>query len=141
MRKLSKYITFFAAIAIIFHSNYAVAKNTNYQPPGFFRFVISGNKKSENPKLKEKLEKIKRENLKSKKPETENRFKKYNLEDNERNVFESCFAWLAIIVISLVIIKIICGNFKIPFDYDPNFKNKYTTHRRVKNKKYNFQKR
>lgn len=140
MRKLSQFITLFVAALILF-SPCTFAKKANYNPPAFFEFIMRGNEKHENPKLKEKLSKMKEITSDSKVSEIEDDFKKYNLQDNERNIFESCFAWLVIVFLCVIIIKIICDNFKIPFEYDPNFKNKYVPRRKAKNKKYNFQKR
>lgn len=140
MLKPNKFITLVAAATILF-SPCAVAKKVKYEPPAFFKSILQSGKKQENPKLKEALSKIKKEKSNSEDSDTKDEFKKYDLEDNERNIFESCFAWLVIVSVCIIIIRIICSNFKIPFDYDPNFKNKYVPRKKIRNKKYNFQKR
>jgi len=140
MRKTSKFITLFSATVILF-SPCTLAKKSKHKPPTFFKSVMRIGEKYENPALKEKLSQIKKSKSYSENSDTVDVFKKYDLPDNERKLSESCFAWLAIIFMCLIIVKIILTNFKIPFDYDPNFKSKHISHRKVKNKKYNFQKR
>ncbi len=140
MRKTNRLITLFFTAAILF-SPCASAKKAKHRPAHILELVANINQKYENPKLQEKLSKIKAASPESKNADTKDDFKKYDLEDRERNLFESCFAWLAIVSVCIIVIRIICANFKIPFDYDPNFKNKYVPRRKSKNKKYNFQKR
>lgn len=141
MRKPNKFIALFT-MAIILFSPCALAKGEKQKPPNFLKFITLGNEKYENPELKEKLSQMKKMRKAAEDTDKNDEFSKYDLpDDNERNIFESCFAWLAIISVCIIIIKIICANFKIPFDYDPNFENKYIPRRRAKNKKYNFQKR
>lgn len=140
MQKTNRLITLFFTAALLF-SPCTSAKKAKHKPAHLFELVTNINQKYENPKLKEKLSKIKAANSEAKNTDTKDNFKKYDFEDSERNVFESCFAWMAIISLCVIVIRIICANFKIPFDYDPNFKNKYVPRRKTKNKKYNFQKR
>ncbi len=138
MRKLSKYTAFFVAIMTLF-SPCAFAKSAKHSTlAAFLKVVTRSGEKYENPKLKEELSKIKKARASSENAGSKEEFQKYNLSDNERNVSESCFAWLAIILASIIIIKIICANFKIPFDYDPNFENKHVPQRKIRNKKYKF---
>lgn len=140
MQKINIFVTIFFAAVMLF-SPCAFAKKVKYKSPAFFRLIMRENEKYENPKLKEKLSEIKEHTSDSKNTDIKDEFEKYGLEDDERNIFESCFAWLTIVSICIIILKIIFSNFKIPFDYDPNFKNKYVPRRKAKNKKYNFQKR
>lgn len=140
MQRTEKFISFFVAMMFLY-SPCAFAKKTVHNPPDFFKLIMHSDEKYENPELKEKLSQIKAANSDSQNSSANEEFKKYDFESNERDIFKSCFAWIAIICVSLIIIKTICGNFKIPFDYDPNFKSKHTPQKKNKNKTYNFQKR
>ncbi len=141
MRKSNRFITFFAILVLLF-APCALAKNENRKPPNFLKFIARSNEKYENPGLKEKLSHMKEMREAPESADGNDEFSKYDLTDyNGRNILESCLAWLAIICVCIIIIKIICTNFKIPFDYDPNFANKHAPRRKSRNIKYNFQKR
>ena len=102
---------------------------------------MRSDKKYENPELNKKLSQIKKSKSSTENSGTADEFEKYDLANNERNIAESCTAWIIIVFVCIVVLRIIFANFRIPFDYDPNFKNKYTKKRKLGNKKYNFQKR
>ncbi|MBR2735027.1 MAG: hypothetical protein IKE05_02385 [Clostridia bacterium] len=141
MRKSNRFITFFAAMVLLCSPCALAKKNIHKPSKTFLNFIVRGSEKYENPELKEKLSKIKNASQATKTSETDDSFKKYDLAANERNLVESCFAWLAVVLLCVIIIKILFANFKIPFDYDPNFKNKHISKRKTGNKKYYFQKR
>ena len=61
--------------------------------------------------------------------------------EEKKDVYESMAVTISVICFALCIVKFLCGNFKIPFDYDPNFKSKHSNYKRAKSKKYKFQKR
>lgn len=141
MRKINKSITFFTAMMILF-SSCALAKKATHESPNFLNFIVRSGGKYENPELQERLSKIKEERKNSEKTEENNEeFKNYDFKNDERNLLESLIAWLVIFSVCAVVIKITCGNFKIPFDYDPNFANKHISRKKTRNKKYKFQKR
>ena len=137
MRKLSKFIAFFAVLMVLF-SPFSFAKQAKYKPATIFKFITRTGEKYENRELKEKLAKMKEMKSESKDSDKSEEFYKYDLADSERSVFESCLAWLIIISFGIIIAKIIYGNFKIPFDYDPNFENKHISRKIIRNKKYKF---
>ena len=61
--------------------------------------------------------------------------------NKSKSVYESIAAAFCALLFVLWIIKALCENFKIPFDYDPNIKSKHVVYKRARNKKYKFQKR
>lgn len=57
---------------------------------------------------------------------------------SDRSVTKTILSWLAIVCTIIFFVRILAYNFKIPFTYDPNFKNKHFRRQKSKNKKYKF---
>lgn len=53
----------------------------------------------------------------------------------DRSILKTVFAWITIIFAAILVMKILIWNFKIPFNYDPSFKNKNFSRQRQKIKK------
>ena len=134
MRKIGKFISLISIITVLTVS-FSSAK-TSTEHVSFFNDIMSGEKYFSTSMSKDvenplpSLPDIEEKDIDNK-PNTN-----IPVHNETKNIYESIAALFFVICFALCIIKVLCKNFKMPFDYDPNIKSKHLTYRRVRDKKF-----